>query len=188
MHKKIRFSGKMIVSQTISGKDGFTSMIANFDQNQSMLQILFAYVDSLTIGGVPPFTGRPPICRKALLRCFFLKTVFQIDSLRKVTRFLHQYPSFRVSCGLSSVPHISTFSRVGTCFREEGIPLIHKQILQEMHFGLIPCVLIDSTSLRSSLYDSQAKWGKSTRYGWYKGYKAHICSTPEGVVLRVYNS
>lgn len=61
MHKKIRFSGKMIVSQTISGKDGFTSMITNFDQNQSMLQILFAYVDSLTIGGVPPFTGRPPI-------------------------------------------------------------------------------------------------------------------------------
>ncbi|MBH0354641.1 transposase, partial [Bacillus thuringiensis] len=57
-------------------------MIANFDQNQSMLQILFAYVDRLTIGGVPPFTGRPPICRKALLKCFFLKTVFQIDSLR----------------------------------------------------------------------------------------------------------
>ena len=25
--------------------------------------------------------------------------------------------------------------------------------------------------------------GKSTRYGWYKGYKAHVCSTPEGVVL-----
>ncbi|CDN39506.1 unnamed protein product [Bacillus thuringiensis DB27] len=53
-------------------------MIANFDQNQSMLQILFAYVDRLTIGGVPPFTGRPPICRKALLKCFFLKTVFRL--------------------------------------------------------------------------------------------------------------
>ena len=25
--------------------------------------------------------------------------------------------------------------------------------------------------------------GKSTRYGWYKGYKTHVCSTPEGVVL-----
>lgn len=48
---------------------------------------------------------------------------------------------------------------------------------------MIPCLLIDSTALRSSLYDSQAKWGKSTRYGWYKGYKAHVCSTPEGVVL-----
>ncbi|MGR5965279.1 transposase [Bacillus cereus] len=158
-------------------------MITNFDQNQSILQILFAYVDSLTIEGVPPITGRPPICRKALLKCFFVKTVFQINSLRKLTCFLHQYPSFRVSCGLSFVPHISTFSRVGTWFRNEGIPLIHKQTLQEMNLGLIPCVLIDSTALRSSLYDSKAKWGKSTRYGWYKGYKVHVCSTPEGVVL-----
>ncbi|OQR53321.1 transposase [Bacillus sp. CDB3] len=161
-------------------------MITKFDENQSILQVLFAYVDSLTIGGVPPVTGCPPICRKALLKCFFLKTVFQIDSLRKLTRFLHQYPSFRVSCGLSFVPHISTFSRVGTWFRNEGIPLIHKQTLQEMNSGLIPCVLIDSTALRSSLYDSQAKWGKSTRYGWYKGYKAHVCATPEGVVLLSY--
>ncbi|AMR06314.1 ISNCY family transposase [Bacillus thuringiensis] len=154
-------------------------MMTNFDQNQSILQILFAFVDSLTIEGVPPITGRPPICKKALLKCFFVKTVFQINSLRKLTRFLHQYPLFRVSCGLSFVPHISTFSRVGTWFRNEGIPLIHKQTLQEMNLGLIPCVLIDSTALRSSLYDS----GKSTRYGWYRGYKVHVCSTPEGVVL-----
>ncbi|MEB8995939.1 transposase, partial [Bacillus cereus] len=158
-------------------------MITKFDENQSILQILFAYVDSLTIEGVPPVTGRPPICRKALLKCFFLKTVFQIDSLRKLTRFLHQYPSFRVSCGLYFVPHVSTFSRVGTWFREKGIPVIHEKVLQELNLELIPCVLIDSTALRSSLYDSQAKWGKSTRYGWYKGYKAHVCSTPEGVVL-----
>ncbi|HDR6319139.1 TPA: transposase, partial [Bacillus thuringiensis] len=158
-------------------------MITNFEENQSILHILFAYIDSLTIGGAPPVTGRPPICRKALLKCFFLKTVFQIDSLRKLTRFLHQFPSFRASCGLSFVPHISTFSRVGTWFREKSIPVIHEKVLHELNFGLIPCVLIDSTALRSSLYDSQARWGKSTRYGWHKGYKAHVCSTPEGVVL-----
>ena len=70
MHKEIRFSGRMILTQTISGKDGFTSMITNFDQNQSTLHILFIYVDSLTIGGVLPVTGRPSICRKALLKCF----------------------------------------------------------------------------------------------------------------------
>ncbi|MEH7735370.1 transposase [Bacillus pumilus] len=134
-------------------------MITNFDQNQSILHILFAYVDSLTIGGVPPVTGRPPICRKALLKCFFLKTVFQIDSLCKLTHFLHQYPSFRASCGLSFVPHISTFSRVSTWFREENISAIHEKVLQELNLGLIPCALIDSTALRSSLYDSQTRWG-----------------------------
>ncbi|WP_197266033.1 transposase, partial [Bacillus thuringiensis] len=79
-------------------------MITNFNQNQSIVHILFAYVDSLAIGGVPPMTGRPPICRRALLKYFLVKTVSQINSLRKLTRFLHQYPSFRVSCGLSLVP------------------------------------------------------------------------------------
>ncbi len=83
------------------------------------------YVDSLNIGGVLPITDRPPICRKVLLKYFFLKTVFQIHSLRKLNRFLHQYPSF---CA-SFVPHISTFSHVGTWFRKEGISVIHKKVL-----------------------------------------------------------
>ncbi|UOB98595.1 hypothetical protein BTI679_59950 (plasmid) [Bacillus wiedmannii] len=96
---------------------------------------------------------------------------------------MQQNPSFRVSCVLYVVPHISTFPRVGTWFREKGIPVIHEKVLQELNLSLIPCVFIDSTALRSSLYDLQAKWGKSTRYVWYKGYKTPICSTPEGVVL-----
>ncbi len=41
--------------------------------------------------------------------------------------FFHEF------CGLSFVPHISTFSRVGAWFREEGIPLLHEQVLKEMH-------------------------------------------------------
>jgi len=49
MHKKIRFPGRIIVAETISRKGGFTSKITNFSKNQSTLQILFAYVDSLTL-------------------------------------------------------------------------------------------------------------------------------------------
>jgi IS5 family transposase len=44
-------------------------------------------------------------------------------------------------------------------------------------------VLIGSTALRSSLYDSQAKWGVPTRYHWFKGYKLHLCTTAEGIIL-----
>lgn len=44
-------------------------------------------------------------------------------------------------------------------------------------------MLIDSTALRSSLYDSQAKWGVSIRYHWFKGYKLHLCTTAEGIIL-----
>ena len=32
---------------------------------------------------------------------------------------------------------------------------------------------IDGTALRSSKYDSEAKCGKGTRLGKYKGYKLH---------------
>jgi IS5 family transposase len=44
-------------------------------------------------------------------------------------------------------------------------------------------VLIDSTALRSSLYDSQAKRGVTTRYHWFKGYKLHLCTTAKGIIL-----
>lgn len=42
---------------------------------------------------------------------------------------------------------------------------------------------MDSTGLRSSLYDSQAKWSKSTRYKWYRGYKLHLCTSSDGLIL-----
>lgn len=35
MHQKIRFPGREIVTQTLSRKDGFTSMTTSFDENQS---------------------------------------------------------------------------------------------------------------------------------------------------------
>jgi hypothetical protein len=37
--------------------------------------------------------------------------------------------------------------------------------------------------LRSNLYDSQAKWGMSTRYHWLKEYQLHLCTTIEGSIL-----
>jgi len=52
-------------------------MMTNFEEIQSLLHILFAYVDTLKVGVVPAGTGRPPICCKALLKCFFLKTSFK---------------------------------------------------------------------------------------------------------------
>jgi hypothetical protein len=44
-------------------------------------------------------------------------------------------------------------------------------------------VVIDSTALRSILYDQQAGWGKSTRYKWYRDYKLHLATTSVGIIL-----
>ncbi|BDG42418.1 hypothetical protein B4119_0906 [Parageobacillus caldoxylosilyticus] len=48
-----------------------------------ILEALFRYIDSLSLPETPYVTGRPPVSKKSLLKCFFLKTYFSIDSLRK---------------------------------------------------------------------------------------------------------
>lgn len=54
--------------------------------------------------------------------------------------------------------------------------MLHNGLLHQL--SLNPnVVLFDSTTLRSSLYDKEARWGKSTRYGDHKGQKFHTVTT-----------
>jgi hypothetical protein len=98
---------------------------------------------------------------------------FLFDSLRKLVRILQRFRCFQRACVLGEAPHFSTFSRAAKWFREQGFPVFHAQLLQDLEVRYPQIVLIDSTALRSSLYDSQAKWGVSSRYHWFKGYKLH---------------
>jgi hypothetical protein len=41
-----------------------------------ILEALFRYIDSLSLPETPYVTGRPPVSKKPLLKCFFLKTRF----------------------------------------------------------------------------------------------------------------
>jgi hypothetical protein len=75
------------------------------------------------------------------------------------------------------------FSRAAKWFREQGFPVFHAQLLKDLEVQYPPIMRIDITILRSSVYDSQAKWGVSTRYHWFKGYKLHLCTTAEGIIL-----
>ncbi|BDG47431.1 hypothetical protein [Parageobacillus sp. KH3-4] len=61
-------------------------------------------------------------------------------------------------------------SRAMKWFSEQRFPVFHAQLLQDLEVRYSKIVLIGSTDLRSSLYDSQAKWGASTRCHWFKGY------------------
>ena len=165
-------------------------MISNWNSEHAwtyeidpILEALFRYIDSLSLPETPYVTGRPPVSKKSLLKCFFLKTYFSIDSLRKLVRILQRFRCFQRACGLGEVPHLSTFSRAAKWFREQGFPVFHAQLLKDLEVRYPQIVLIDSTALRSSLYDSQAKWGVSTRYHWFKGYKLHLCTTAEGIIL-----
>ncbi|WMJ16498.1 transposase [Geobacillus proteiniphilus] len=144
-------------------------MISNWNSEHAwtyeidpILEALFRYIDSLSLPETPYVTGRPPVSKKSLLKCFFLKTYFSIDSLRKLVRILQRFRCFQRACGLGEVPHLSTFSRAAKWFREQGFPVFHAQLLKDLEVRYPQIVLIDSTALRSSLYDSQAKWGVST--------------------------
>ncbi|MGG2973600.1 transposase [Geobacillus stearothermophilus] len=97
-----------------------------------------------------------------------------MDSLRELVRILQRFAYFRRICGLSEVPHVSTFSRTSQWFQEQGGSEFHTQLLVDLGIQQPPIVLIDRTALRSSPYDSQARWGMSTRYCWFKGYKLHL--------------
>jgi hypothetical protein len=109
-------------------------------------------------------TGRPPVSKKALLTCFFLKTCFAMDSLRQLVNILHRFGYFRRICGRLKVPHLSTFSRASQWFQEQGFSDWNAQLLNDLGVQKPKVVMVDRTALRSSLYDSQAKWGMSTRY------------------------
>ncbi len=156
---------------------------AFMDEIDPLLDALFRYIDQLSFLETPYVTGRPPVSKKALVKCFFLKTYFAIDSLRQLVNILHRFGYFRRICGLLEVPHLSTFSRASQWFQEQGFSDLNTQLLNDLGIQKPKVVMIDSTALRSSLYDSQAKWGMSTRYRWFKGYKLHLCTTTEGIIL-----
>jgi hypothetical protein len=186
MHIKKSTTLEIIYSDqktTLQGVD--TIMISNFNSEHAWsyeidpLLASLLHIDSLSLPETPYVTGRPPVSKKSLLKCFFLKTYFAIDSLRKLVRVLQRFRCFQRVCGLGEVPHLSTFSRAAKWFREQGFPIFHAQVLKDLEVRYPKIVLIDSTALRSSLYDSQAKWGVSTRYHWFKGYKLHLCTTAE---------
>jgi hypothetical protein len=73
-----------------------------------LLEVLFRYIDQLFFWKHLNVTGRPPVSKKALVKCFFLKTYFAIGSLRQLMNVLRWFSYFRRICGLPEVPRLST--------------------------------------------------------------------------------
>jgi hypothetical protein len=115
------------------------------------LQALFQYIAPLSLPEAPYVTGRPPISKKSLLKCFFLKTYFSIDSLRQLVNTLERFGYFRRICGLKEVPYLFTFSRAGKWFQEQGFSAFNAQLLKDLDVRYPKVVIIDSTALRKFL-------------------------------------
>ncbi|RZI50421.1 transposase [Aeribacillus pallidus] len=73
--------------------------------------MLFRYIEPLFLPETPYVTGQSPVSRRSLLKYFFFKASFAIDSLQQLVNTLHRFRCFRCACGPQQVPHFSTFSR-----------------------------------------------------------------------------
>ena len=84
--------------------------------------------------------------------------------------------------GLKEVPDHSTFAIRFRKLEQEKFNKLYRTIISLLEPDTRICA-IDSTSLRSSKYDSEAKIGTSTRLGNYKGYKLHLIASNDALPL-----
>lgn len=117
-----------------------------------------------------------------IFKCFLYKVMNKIYCLRELEWALKNDAFAARIIGLTNIPDHSTL-----CIRLKKIETTaFFQIYKAFVLLLKPDVRIssiDSTALRSSRFDSQAKSGKGTRLGWYTGYKLHLVSSCDLIPL-----
>src|SRR3712207_5973834 len=98
-----------------------------------------------------------------------------IFSLRELEYKIKQDIVFQKIIGLKEVPDHSTFSLRAIALEKHVYYGIYAMLIELINPSTRICA-IDGTALRSSLYDSEARYGKGTRLGKYKGYKLHCAA------------
>lgn len=80
------------------------------------------------------------------------------------------------------MPDYSTFSLRAKCLEKHIYYGIYAMFVELINPATRLCA-INGTALRSSKYDSEAKSGKGTRLGYYKGYKLHCIATVTNIII-----
>lgn len=117
-----------------------------------------------------------------MVACMLYGVKNSIFSLRELEYRIKQDYIFKSIIQLNEVPDYSTFS------------LRAKSLEQHLYYGIYAMFVelidpetrlcaIDGTALRSSKYDSEAKSGKGTRLGYFKGYKFHCIATVTDIII-----
>ncbi|MDU5724338.1 transposase [Clostridium butyricum] len=127
--------------------------------------------------------GRPrKYSDQQMVACMLYGVKNSIFSLRELEYRIKQDYIFKSIIQLNEVPDYSTFS------------LRAKSLEQHLYYGIYAMFVelidpetrlcaIDGTALRSSKYDSEAKSGKGTRLGYFKGYKFHCIATVTDIII-----
>ncbi|NOV57223.1 hypothetical protein B0H71_003468 [Clostridium saccharobutylicum] len=96
--------------------------------------------------------------------------------MRELEHRIKQDYVFQAIIQLNQVPDYSTFSLRAKVLEKHIYYGIYAMLVELINPETRLCA-IDGTALRSSKYDSEAKCGKGTRLGYYKGYKLHCITT-----------
>lgn len=123
--------------------------------------------------------GRPQRYTDAqMIKCMVFQVYYRIHSFRELEWKLKQDFWALRSIGIAEVPDHTTFCRRVKKIEESFYGKLYRKILDELEPQSRVCYW-DSTPLRSSKYDKEAKKGIGTRLGWFYGYKFHVIASED---------
>lgn len=121
--------------------------------------------------------GRPrKYSDEQIVACMLYGVKHSIFSLRELGYEIKKDYVFQSIINLNEIPDYSTFSLRAKTLEKHIYYGIYAMFVELINPETRLCA-IDATALRSSKYDSEAKSGKGTRLGYYKGYKLHCIAT-----------
>lgn len=148
---------------------------------------LFKQVDQLFEGYQQPCErprrGRPRIFDDVhIVKCLVYQVFHRIVSFRELEWRLNHDPIARELIGLRKVPDHSTLFLRSNELEEELYDDLYEITLRLLEPDC-RIAMWDSTALRASRYDAEARKGKGTRLGWYIGYKLHAIVSKDRIPL-----
>ena len=127
--------------------------------------------------------GRPrKYSDEQIVACMLYGVKNSIFSLRELEYEIKKDYVFRAIILMDQTPDYSTFSLRAKNLEEHIYYGIYAMFVELINPETRLCA-IDATALRSSKYDSEAKSGKGTRLGYYKGYKLHCIVAVSDIII-----
>lgn len=127
--------------------------------------------------------GRPrKYSDEQIVACMLYSVKNSIFSLRELEYRIKQDYVFQAIIQLNEVPDYSTFSLRAKILEKHIYYGVYAMFVELINPETRLCA-IDGTALRSSKYDSEAKSGKGTRLGYYKGYKLHCITVVTDIII-----
>ena len=145
-----------------------------------IIQILKANFPELFKGNT---LGRP---RKYNLGKILALMIYQARSsnlsFRKIVSSLKEDVISLKILGFKTVPDFTVIFKSYTKHLKNNMNIYLQTIGSQIHKG-VSTFYLDSSSLVTSKLDKEAKFGKSTRLGWYCGYKLHLICNSKGIPI-----